>query len=102
MKIGMDVLDLVALFEGLVVVMGISTGGADGVGIGALGAWGHFFQMSRPNRNRAAAIRIMAAGDVKVQRASMGLIWSNSLNWCQICHCTWSRVTEWPDLCLQC
>jgi hypothetical protein len=27
MKIGMDVLDLVALFEGLVVVMGISTGG---------------------------------------------------------------------------
>ncbi len=80
MKIGMDVLDLVALFEGLVVVMGISTGGADGVGIGALGAWWHFFQMSRPNRNRAAAIRIMATGDVKVQWASVGLIWSNSLN----------------------
>ncbi len=40
----------------------------------------HFFQISMPIRKRARAMPIMAAGEVNVQCASAGLIWSSSLN----------------------
>ncbi len=58
-------------------------GGADGAGGGTSIDWGelkHFFQISMQIRKRAKAIPIMAAGEVKVQWASAGLIWSSSLN----------------------
>ncbi len=69
--------------SGLLGWCGVGIGGADGVRMGVsagVGLLKHFFQMSMPIRKMAKAIPIMAAGEVKVQCASVGRIWSSSLN----------------------
>ncbi len=87
--IGIDTFDLVAwlLVTGVVrgpwVWFGVSIGGADGAGgVASVGLdlLQHFFQKIMPIRKMARAIPIMAAGEVKVQCASAGWIWSSSLN----------------------
>ncbi len=64
---------------GLVMRFWAGIGGADSVKVGFSSMWVHFFQMSIPMMKRVSAIPIVAAGDVNVQCASAGLIWSSSL-----------------------
>ena len=89
MWIGMDAFDLVAwlLVAGwarwLWGWLGAGIGGAEGAGGDAsidCDGLKHFFQINMPIRKRTKAMTIMAAGEVNVQWASAGLIWSSYLN----------------------
>ncbi len=113
MWIGMDAYDLVAWLLVASVArwiwgwLWVGIGGAEGAGGGVSGVGGvlkHFFQISMPIRKRTKAMPIIAAGNVKVQWASAGLIWSSSLNnsLASNSHCTWSGVPKRPGGCPRC
>ena len=79
--------DLLALLIGLGLggcisrlMTGIGISGADGTGVGGSWFWRHFFQIRVLTRKIANSFRIMTAGEVKVQGASVSFIWDNWLN----------------------
>jgi hypothetical protein len=86
-NIGMNAFNLVALLIGLGVSVNI--GGAKGIGIMF---WQHFLQIRTPNREIVSMMKIMAAGDVKVQCDLFARICSSFLRVYlhQTLFCIWS------------
>jgi hypothetical protein len=69
MEIRIESFDLVVLFIALGLMKGIGIGWADGTRASGSLFLRHFFQMRVPIRKIASAIRIITAGEVKVQWA---------------------------------
>jgi len=87
-EIGMDAFYFVSLLiiPGFWIDIGI--GATDCTGVSVSGIWQHFFHIRIPARKIASAIRIMVAGEVKVQWAYVVRVLSRCLNnWRQTLHC---------------
>jgi hypothetical protein len=80
MEIRIEAFDLVPLSIGLGLMKGIGIGGDDGARASGSLLLRHFFQMRVPIRKNASAIRIIMAGEVKVQWATASAAWWYCLN----------------------